>query len=69
MIDYSIKWIRVRIEYELKARHNFDFTDATSRDSWRVNYSRRFKPVFAIIVIGCDFSPRGKNHVRPGTIY
>jgi hypothetical protein len=31
MIDFSIKWTRVRIEYELKARHNFDFTDVTSR--------------------------------------
>lgn len=25
MIQFSIKWIRVRIEYELKASHNFDF--------------------------------------------
>jgi CRISPR-associated endoribonuclease Cas6 len=25
MIHFSIKWIRVRIEYELKAKHNFDF--------------------------------------------
>ena len=25
MIDFSPKWIRVRIEYELRARHNFDF--------------------------------------------
>jgi hypothetical protein len=25
MIEFSIKWIRVRIEYELKAKHNFDF--------------------------------------------
>jgi hypothetical protein len=52
MSDFSIKWTRVRIEYELKARHNFDFTDATSRDSWRVSYFRRFKSVFAIVVIG-----------------
>ena len=25
MIDFSLKWTRVRIEYELKKRHHFDF--------------------------------------------